>query len=187
MALRWWTLALLVCGLGGLALLAALSAAQQRRYDEARAQWTEHAPPRYVIDFALTGDEVSGSFRATIEGQTVRSVVDQATGQAADEAVVRALAPVLPVESLFERIADAYTPTGRLDHDLARRSPAYRAVFGPLGLVPYPRCWSSLVQALDYDPALGYPRRLSWQRFPCDDGMFSLDAFDLEITALRPA
>ncbi len=186
MAYRWWTLVLLVCGLGGLALLAALPAVQQRSYDEARARWAEHAPPRYEIVFELEGDEVSGAFRATIEGQTVVSVVDQATGHAADETTVRALAPVLPVESLFERIAHTYTPTGRLDHDLARRSPTYRAVFGPLGLAPHPGCWGAWMRALEYDSALGYPRRLAWQRFPCDDGMFSLDAFDLEITALRP-
>lgn len=182
----WALIALLVFGGAALALwLSAALSAPEESYERARRAWAQGGPLRYQLDFQLSGDELSGEFRAEVEGDLVRSLIDTASGQPVAEAHARALAAVLPVEQLFARLGESYRPTGRVTVDLVRRQPGLGPIVRLLGLAPA-MCWVPQTSHVSYDQALGYPRRLAWSNNRCDSGMFSLDSFDLEITALRP-
>lgn len=172
----------------GAALMLALGEAfvtPQQEYERALRTWEARAPARYQLDFTLSGDEISGRFRAEIEGGLVRSLIDTASGRPLAEAGARTLERVLPVEQLFARLAEAYRPSDLPHVDLVRRHPELRRPLAMLGLTAN-TCWLPGAQRVSYDQALGYPRRLTWDANRCDGGMFSLDSFALEITALRP-
>ena len=180
-----------VCGvlgglLGAVALVLLLVTVQTQRYEQAQTRWNNRAPSHYHLDMTLRGDEVSGQLRAEVRHRTLISVVDRATGQEVNETTLRALGRVLPVERLFERVADAYRSSGRWDQDLVRRSAGFARAFGWLGLRSAPGCWQASVEQVAYDATWGYPRHLRWSSNRCDDGMFSLDRFDLEITGMHP-
>lgn len=183
---RWFVWSVLGVAAGAVALALLLVGVQTRRHEAARARWAAQAPPHYLLDLTLSGDELSGRLRAEVRAGALLSATDRATGLALGAADLRALGRILPVEQLFERVAEAYRPSGRWDRDLARRSPALRALFARLGVLRSPGCWLPSLDHVVYDPDRGYPRRLGWSSNQCDDGMFSLDQFDLEITDLRP-
>lgn len=184
---RLWACVAVIAFVGAALILSLRTAitAPQQEFDQALRTWERHAPANYQLDFQISGDEVSGTFRAEIAGAQVRSLIDIASGQPAPEATLSALKPVLPIEHLFERIVEALRPADRLDAELVRRNPSLKSLLNAIGIRPY-TCWLPTAEQISYDKALGYPRHLSWSNNRCDGGMFSLDSFDLEITALRP-
>lgn len=187
MSRRWLmvVLAVGVCCAACAWIIAAVWHADQQELVQAKARW-QHAPQHYQLDFTISGDELSGTFRAEVQQQQIVSITPITAAQPIPDVSLQTLTRVLPIEQLFQRVDETYTSSHPITDVLKRRSPLARWALERLGVARYPTCWQPTMERVRYDERWGYPAELSWAANPCDDGMFSLDRFDLAITLFRP-